>query len=341
LSRLCPARTPIPIPAFARDLLERHERLIWWLHSAWALLFGVGVMWLGSRNFGYLRLAVFHVAFIWVASLFVHRLVEHPGPASVWRRRTLVALNYVNRNFYQQILFFLLPIYYISVTFWSSNAIFLIVVATLAVLSTLDLVYDEHVATRRLMSGVFFALNLFVTIYVMLPILWAFDHVTALRASAVLALLAFATIYHRWRGRPIRESVAPIVVVAVLLTGLVERGRTFVPPVPLRLAGSAFGTGVDVDGVEITGVLDAPPAMGGQVFVLTRVTAPLGLQETVRHRWFRDGELFYESPYYTVRGGREDGYRLWTFATAGAGTRRVRVDVETAGGQLIGRAVLP
>ena len=298
-------------------------------------------MWLGSRNFGYLRLAVFHVLFIWVASLIVHRLVEYPGPASVWRRRALVGLNYFNRNFYQQILFFLLPIFYMSVTFWSPNAVFLIVVATLAVLSTLDLVYDEHVATRRLMSGVFFALNLFVTIYVMLPILWAFDHFTALRASAVLALLGFATIYHRWRRRPIRESVAPIVVVAVLLAGLVERGRTFVPPVPLRLAGGAFGTGVDVGGVRVTGVLAAPPANGGRVFVLTRVVAPLGLRETVRHRWFRDGVLFFESSYYTVRGGREDGYRLWTFATPGAGTRRLRVDVETAGGQLIGRAVLP
>jgi hypothetical protein len=323
------------------EWLTRHERLLWWLHSVWALLFGIGVMWLGARHFGYLRLAVFHVAFIWIASLTVHRLVEHPGPASVWRRRVLVALNYFNRNFYQQILFFLLPVYYMSTTFWSPNAVFLIVIAALAVLSTLDLVYDEHVASRRLMGGVFFALNLFVTIYVMLPVLWAVDHVTALRASAVLALLAFATIYHRWRGRPIRESFPAVVVAAVLLLGLVERGRAFVPPAPLRLAASAFGTGVDTGAVRITGPLGAPPEDGSRMYALTRIVAPLGLEEAVRHRWYRDGVLFYESPGYTVRGGREEGYRLWTFATPGAGVGRVHVDVETAGGQLIGRAVLP
>jgi len=38
-----------------------------------------------------------------------------------------------------------------------------------ALLSTLDLVYDRHVASRRLLSAVFFAFNLFVTINVTCP----------------------------------------------------------------------------------------------------------------------------------------------------------------------------
>jgi hypothetical protein len=293
------------------------------------------------RHFAYLRVAIFHVAFIWIASLLVHRLVDAPGAAPVWRTRLVTALNYFNRNFYQQILFFLLPVYFMSTTFWSANALFFVVLAASAVLSTLDLVYYEHVATRRLAGGVFFAFNLFTTIYVMLPVLWAVGHVTAMRVSAVLAVLAFATIYHHHR-RPhaLRESVMMIVLVSVLLAAIVERGRVLLPPAPLRLASGTFGTGIDAD-VHVTGRLEALPPAGGRGYLMTEIVAPLGLDEAVRHRWFRDGALFYQSPDYPVRGGRLEGYRLWTYATPGPGAARVRVDVETAGGQLIGRTTLP
>jgi hypothetical protein len=324
-----------------REFLARYERTLWWLHSAWALLFGIGVMWLGTRHFGYLRVAIFHVAFIWIASVVVHWLVVHPEAHSLWRTRFRVVLNYFNRNFYQQILFFLLPVYYLSTTFWSPNALFFVVMAASAVLSTLDVVYDEHVATRRLVSGVFFGFNLFVTINVMLPIIWSIGHVTALRLSALVAMAAFVTIYYERHPSGLRELVATSVVVAALLGALVEWGRPLVPPAPLRLASGAFGAGLDAEARLLTGVLDAPPSNGGRIYVMTGVVAPLGLADEVRHRWFRDGELFYQSPDYPVRGGRLEGYRLWTYATPGPGVTRLRVDVETAGGQLIGRVAIP
>lgn len=323
-----------------RDVLVRHERTLWWLHSVWALAFGVGIMWLGARRFDYLRLAIFHIAFIWIASLVVLRWIEDPDPASVWRRRLLVALNYFNRNFYQQILFFVLPIYFMSATAWAPNTVFVGIIAVSAVVSTLDVVYDRRLASRRVLSAVFFAFNLFVTINVMLPILWATSHVTAMRTSAALALLAFTTIYYERRHHSLRESAATVAAVAMLLTTLVEWGRPLIPPAPLRLAASTFGTGVDVDARLVTGALGARPA-DGRVYVMTAVVAPQGLRDNVRHRWFRDGEPFYQSPAYAVTGGREEGYRLWTYATPGPDARRLRVDVETAGGQLIGRVTLP
>jgi hypothetical protein len=30
--------------------LERHEKMLWWAHSGYALLLGMVVMWLGSKN---------------------------------------------------------------------------------------------------------------------------------------------------------------------------------------------------------------------------------------------------------------------------------------------------
>jgi len=35
--------------------LQRHQDKLWWLHSGYALVFGIGIMWLGARNYNYLR----------------------------------------------------------------------------------------------------------------------------------------------------------------------------------------------------------------------------------------------------------------------------------------------
>ena len=68
-------------------------------------------------------------------------------------------------------------------------------------------------------------------------------------------------------------------------------------------------------------------------------TAPLGLRDRVAHRWYLDGRLVAESPSYALTGGRADGFRLWTstmIRSARPGSR-VRVDVVTETGQLVGR----
>jgi hypothetical protein len=311
------------------------------LHSIWALLFGIGVMWLGTRHFAYLQLAIFHVAFIWIASLIARWLLVHPQGQSPWRKRIRGVLNYVNKNFYQQILFFLLPIYYLSTTFWSANSLFLLVLAVSAVLSTLDVVYDQHVARRRLIGGVFFGFNLFVTINVMLQASWAVVSVTALRASGLLALVAFVTIYFgRHRPHGLREAILASLIVALLLGALVEWGRPFIPPAPVRLASGAFGVGIDSETRQLTGVFNTLPDIAGPIYVRTEIIAPLGLKDHIRHRWFRDDEMFYLSPAYPVTGGREEGYRLWTYASPGRGVHRLRVDVETQSGQILGRVRL-
>lgn len=323
-----------------QQIVARHGRTLWWLHSVWALLFGAAMMWLGSHHFAYLRVAVVHVAFIWVASLTAQRLHDLPASTWPWCRRIRSLIHYLNRNFYQQILFFLLPVYYASTTFWSPNAVFLLLVGAAAILSTLDLVYDEQLVTRRLARGLFLAFSLFATVGVMLPVLWALDTVTSLRLSAAVAFAAFATAYHDRRGTAI-ETLVVLALVAALLAVLVERGRALIPPVPLRLVSSEFGTDVDPTVPRVTVPLHAMPADGRRVYVLTAIAAPLGLRDGVRHRWFRDGQLFYESPAYPVAGGRSEGYRLWTFATPGPGVAHLRVDILTAAGQLIGRAGLP
>ena len=49
------------------------------------------------------------------------------------------------------------------------------------------------------------------------------------------------------------------------------------------------------------------------------------------------------TPFFLVTGGRDQGFRLWTAASLPSLPRDavVQVDVETEGGQLVGRVRLP
>jgi len=324
--------------------LVRHERVLWTLHSLWALALGIFVMWLGSRHFAWLRVTLFYIGFLWVTSLFVPALVDEPGRPSRWRGRLRLAINYFHKNFYQQLLFFLLPVYWASATRWSLNVLFVGVLACSALISTLDVFYDRHLSVRRGLLAVFFAFNLFACINVMLPVLWNISHRVALPLSAGLAVCAFATIRYRLRDLatfPVRRHIG---IAAVALVLLVALGRPLIPPAPLKLLKADFGGGIDRPGLRVTGPFDSlRDGWSGRVYVVTAIYAPLGLRDRLEHRWYQDGRLIYSSPSYLVAGGRGEGYRLWTSGvlTSLRPDSRVRVDVRTEAGQLVGRAEIP
>ncbi len=326
-----------------RGFLGRHGAALWWIHSLYALAIGVGFMWLGARHFTFLRVAAVHILFIWSTSLLLARVAGRPGAASrAWSWLRLI-INYVNKNFYQQILFFILPVYYASATAWSRNMTFVILLTISAVLSTLDVVYDRHLSTRPALSAGFFAFNLFAVVNVALPVLWAISNANALRIASAAALIGFVSIARgpadlARRAPWLRTGIGIVVVLAA-----VELGRSYVPPVPLRLAGTEFGTAFDEAGMRVTAPLgNLPAGWSGRIFVVTRLQAPLGLKDRVELSWYRDGRLVWTSPVHAVVGGRQEGFRLWSSVpvTAGAGPTTLRVDVATAGGQLVGRAVL-
>jgi len=299
-------------------------------------------MWLGTRNFAFLRITVFHIAFIWLSSLSLPRLVNHPRITARWARWLRLLVNYFNKVFYQQLLFFVVPIYYASATFWSRNICFVLLLGFSAFLSTQDILYDRYLSAKRALTAIFFSFNLLACINVMLPVLWGVANTRALRISGLLAWLGFVTLYYRGRGLGPRPRTL-IVLVGFFLLALVELGRPFVPPAPLRLVKVEFGRGLHKESLQITSPLrELPPAASVQIYGLTAIRAPLGLREKVRHRWYRNSKPVYVSASYLVTGGRKEGFRFYTkssFEDVRPGTI-VQLDLETEGGQLIGRARL-
>lgn len=329
--------------ARARAAALRHATQLWWAHSLYALALGVVLMWLGSRHFTWLRVAGFHIAAIWSFSLLLANYVDRADHTSVWWARVRLVINYVTKNFYQQILFFILPIYAASATLRSWNVLFVIVLAASAVVSTLDLVYDRRIAAQRRLSGLFFAFNLFAAVNVALPVLAGTSTLVAYRAGTLGAMVGYITIARRPSdlARPKTWRFVAAGAAAVVLT--MEIMRPMVPPAPLRLAGTEFGAGLDRRELRISQRLDRQPEGGGRIFASTAILASTGLNDRVELRWSHGGRRVSVSNPYTIEGGRADGFRLWTSVTLpqDVAPANVRLDVVTAGGQLIGRADLP
>lgn len=339
-SSIIPASSAAETASPPASWFARHKDKLWWFHSAYALLLGVGIMWLGASNYNFLRVSVFHVGFIWLSSLYLPRLLNRPWLSPRWAERLRLLVNFFNKNLYQQVLFFILPIYYGSATLGSGNFIFVVLLAVSALLSTLDVVYDRHLSVRRWLTALFFGFNLFALINVMLPVLWSIGNNWATRASAVLAALGFATILQPF-SQIRRRQYTFAAAMALLLVAAVESARRYIPPAPLRLVAPRFGAEYQAETKTVAPVLSViEPGAARPLHVLTPIKAPLGLKETVQHRWYKNGTLVWASPFIQVTGGREQGFRLWTnyFFTNIESAAVIRVDVVTEGGQLIGRA---
>lgn len=298
-------------------------------------------MWAGARNYAWIRFTILYILFLWVASLFVPDLVDPPGRPTKWRGRLRIVINYFSKNFYQQVLFFLLPIYYASSTGWSLNLLFVAFLAASALTSTFDVVYDRHLSVRRGLMAVFFAFNLFACINVMLPVLWSVSNRIALPVSAALAVLAFASIRYKFGDLARLHRRRQVGLAAIALVLLVALGRPLIPPAPLRVLSTEFGQGINRRTFEVTRPLEAlSPGWSGRIYAVTSIYAPLGLSDRIGHRWYQDGRVVWASPFYQVDGGRKEGFRLWTSAPAKdiqPGTK-VRIEVWTEAGQLVGRA---
>jgi hypothetical protein len=325
-----------------KDFLLKHKDKFWWLHSIYALFFGIGVMWLGKKNFHYIRVSIVQIIFIWLTSLGVPLMLTHPHISLKWKHRLRLLINYFNRNFYQQILFFVIPIYYMSTTLDSPNVLFILFIAVSAVLSTMDIIYDRYISVKGTIMSLFFAFNLFVCINVMLPFLWNVKHIHAIRISGLFAFLGFATLCFQLTSLKLAKKAFIITASALLIFLISEVGRPFIPPAPLRIEQTQFGKGLIKKTSQLVSPLQYLPAGNFKIYVLNTIKAPLGHREMVRHHWYLNGKKIYTSRSFRIIGQGGKGFRFWTYFTLKqvAGRAVLRVDLQTEAGQLIGRARL-
>lgn len=246
MSKPEPADPSAPPPSRLKRLLSR----VWWFHSFFALSFGVGVMLFARAGLAHADKVLMALFVSWLLMFVALRFIV--GPANrreqegITRKGVRVATNYIIKQFYQQMFFFLTPLYASSAT-WSLSSFNWWIAPVLlicAVVSTMDLVFDNFIMERRLLAAAMYGLAMFGVLNVMLPLVGGFDHLTGLVVAACatpasVALLSFS----------VRQVLSPqgallTVTLTGALLGAVWFGRTLIPPAPLAMPESAVGHGI-------------------------------------------------------------------------------------------------
>jgi hypothetical protein len=281
--------------------VRRFHRLMkqaWWLHSFGALAFGVGVMLFARKGLEYAEQLLLVLLLSWVLVFVAFRFIVGAANTSPHERRARKGIrlvtNYVIKQLYQQMFFFLVPLYASSAT-WSltsPNWWLVPILLACAVVSTMDLVFDNFIMPRRVVASTMYGLCVFAVLNLNLPLVFGFQQFDALLIAAattppVVALLGFRirTVL-RPRGIFLTSGVAVGMVFAVYF------GRVAIPAAPLAMSHGSAGHGSP-------GEYECVPGPAGamrrdQLDLLrcvTELSAPGGLRDAVVHVWRHSGRV--------------------------------------------------
>jgi hypothetical protein len=330
-----------------RGFFGRHGRLLWWLHSGYALALGAFVVTFARKGFANARWLTIGLAAIWIVLVLFFRLhgsgkEQAPRDGALAKAR-FYFMTYVLKNLYQTMLFFLLPFYWEAVTWDSPNRWFLVGLIACAFLATLDVVFDHVLMKWKLLASSFYVFTLFAAANLVIPALIPETRSDlVLIAAAIVASVAFWTIHV-----PPRVLVGPKPLLAMVLTSTalgfgMHAIRFAVPPVALHVSHAGIGPQVLDSGVlamEVTRLrVEAAP---DGLTAVTDVAAPAGVGDAIVHVWRRDGDALTRRTELAREPADDPESVRVRSSIAG---RRVApgswsVDVETAHGQLIGRTL--
>jgi Family of unknown function (DUF5924) len=335
-----------PTGRFARldRLWQRHGRSFWILHSIWALGTGIVVLWLARERYGFVPWVVGFLLLTWASTLFFSRQPTGEAADTLSARFRRGLASYFTRVLYQETLFFVLPFYAYSVVFPSWNVAFPLLLALLAILACLDLLFDRWLRESQVFGLVFFASVAFGVLNLLLPTLFALRPVVATPVAAVTALVTAAPLAVRGGARGPRSWLhltAAGLAILVVAIGVPQ----LVPPVPLRLEGVTFAADLDRTSLEPAGVIDEDAdgsVLHGQLVVLARVFAPSNVPARVALDWYVDRALVRSSREVEIVA-HSDGFRVWDALRPENGTLApgvYRIVLRTADSRVFGTASL-
>jgi len=301
-----------------RTFWARHRRLFWILHSVWGLSAGTVVLILARERYGFIPWVMAFLGLTWVSTLFFATREglggEEEEEEDGMRTPGLVEelTSFATRNMYQETLFFLLPFYAYSTVVRSPNVLFTGLLAVLAFLSCMDLIFDRWLRKSPVFGLVFFGTVAFAGLNLVLPMVASLPPDRATPAAAVAAVVAAGILaWHTTgggKGSRLRMALAAGVILLVAI-GIPR----LVPPVPLRLDEAHFAIAIDRSDLTLTDtVTDGVSAsrLEGGLVVLAEVFAPSSLPTLVSLEWILDGESVRTTREIEVTA-HAGGFRVW------------------------------
>ncbi len=319
-----------------RAWLTKHGRKLWWMHSLYALGLGVFVVAFAQKGYEYARWLVLLLLAAWFLLVVTFRLKSAPGAGHL--RSTV--MNYVLKNLFQAMLFFLLPWYWHSASSGSENIWFVVALGACAILATLDVVFDELLMRRRLLASVYYVMTLFGCLNLTIPAIFMFESITTLFLASGFSALVFWSLLYPIRTLLERKMLILVgVSVGVAMTGA-WLARRAIPPVPISVIKGAVGPDVLADGRLKMEIVNLHTTMMTKMIAVTDVGMPTRTADTLVHVWRHEGSIISRTrPKVAALKGGVIRLRS-TLAREQVPPERTGewvVDVETRYGQLIGR----
>lgn len=308
-----------------------------------SLALGVAAVVYMRRGLGFAPVAVGVLMLAWIGAAALRRLApitvsaDSAGkpitPVPRWRRLALPAAGGLVVGLWQNVLFYLLPLWWASAVPGSWNVVFPVVLAGMALLSCFDYHWRAWVLDRPIVHATWSAVVLFATLVPTAAVLAVPLRISLIVSAAVAVLMAAIAIVPRYHlGRAGR--VLAVLAIPAAAAALVPLAARVLPPVPVVRMASGTGTGVHER--ALVGAADAFPTGTERVYVWFAVAVPARYRQAVRFEWYRDGEPAGRVIETFVVGGRREGFRTWASRAAPA-PGRWRVDLRTDSSQLIAR----
>jgi hypothetical protein len=331
-----------------RGLLKEHGRKLWWLHSAYALALGAGVVAFARQGFGHARWLAVSVGLAWLLLVWFFRYGSGAEARALnaqdpKARARFYVTTYALKNLYQGMLFFLLPFYWQSTTMDAANGWFVVLLAGCAVVSTLDIVFDRVLMRWRALASSFHGITLFACLNLVVPALFPDTRTFwSLLAAASFAVVSFWTLHVT--ARQLKKKVYAGLFLASLGAGIgvAYAARAAIPPVPMYVSSAGVGPKQLDDGRLAMEVKTLHPSVIQELVAVTDVVVPGGKGDRLRHVWRQEGREVHRSDEETSRIAGPKGVvrlRSWLSGNDLPADRlgNWSVDVETEDNQLVGR----
>ncbi len=325
-----------------KALLLKHEKVLWVLHSVWAFAFGILVIVFFHGDFGQVKKLTLYLMALLLLLIVFDRVGAYEKRSGKKRRGVKIILNYVMKNMYQGLYFFMLPFYWEASVLGSPNIFFTLVVAFLAVLSTQDLIFDNWLMEKKPLRAGFYALCLFASFNLLLPLFLPLPTRYTLVMAAFFATIGFVVLhYPHWILR--QGHLRWVFLGSCAVAGLVYLLRGAIPPAPFKIAQTTVTARKPKsenpprgDGVFRIHHRDM---MEKEIYCVHVLESPIPPRGLFKHVWSRDDvrvhtKILRKLP---LKGGK---YLLWSsLKHAETGTLRLtgewEVELFTSGGQIL------